>query len=88
MHETLDKQYQTISPEDMNLFRVTDDVDEAVNIVHDHCTGKHVAGKGLPRFQEDEEAEIGEGTRGGIRPRRGGRLRESYRAIQDDEPAI
>ncbi len=88
MRDVLDKQYQTISPEDMDLFTVTDDVDEAVNIVHDHYTGKHVAGKGLPRFHEDEDAAAGEGTRLGIEPRKGGRLRESYRAIQEDEPAI
>ncbi len=68
---TLDEKYHTISPGDFQLFHVTDDVDEAVRIVHDAYLGKLEIGGDLPRFPTDTEAkESGEGTRRGVLPRR------------------
>ncbi len=50
MHGTLDKGYHTISPGDFDLFTVTDDIEEAVEIVD--------------RFMRDSDLEVpvGEGT--------------------------
>lgn len=68
---TLDEEYHTISPADFNLFHLTDDVDEAVNIMHDAYHGTLAVGGDLPRFPSDVEAkESGEGTRRGVMPRR------------------
>ncbi len=38
--ETLDEGFHTISPEDMDLFKITDDVDEAVNIIYNYFDPK------------------------------------------------
>jgi uncharacterized protein (TIGR00730 family) len=75
---TLDTRFQTISPEDHDLFHLTDDVDEAVEIVHETAVGKRKAGEWLPRFASDEDVPTGEGTRTGNMPRKGGRLRRDY----------
>lgn len=85
MRGTLAEKYKTISPEDFELFQLTDDVEEAVCIVHEACTGeREIAGK-LPRFPTDEEeARTGEGTRGGILPRRRGLFRRGL--ISEDAP--
>jgi len=73
MRTTLAGKYATISESDFDLFHLTDDVEEAVAIVHDVFTGKRAIGEGLPRFrQDDENRGIGEGTRGGVTPRRSG----------------
>jgi uncharacterized protein (TIGR00730 family) len=78
---TLDKQYHTISPGDFSLFHLTDDVDEAVRIVHDAYHGKLEVAGDLPRFPTDVEAkETGEGTRRGIFPRQ--------RAVGDNGQSI
>ena len=78
MRKVQDEKFHTISPEDFDLFHLTDDVDEAVQYVHDCFTGKRTAGEKLPRFAEDAQAPAGEGTRLGIEPRKGGRLRKDY----------
>jgi uncharacterized protein (TIGR00730 family) len=78
MRSVLAEQFQTIGTEDFELFHVTDDIDEAVRIVHETFQGKRTAAENLPRFAEDEEADAGEGTRLGIEPRKGGRLRKDY----------
>lgn len=70
IRSTLDEKYHTISPDDLDLFRLTDDVDEAVSIIHDHYTGTRPAGEKLPRFESDESVPTGEGTRTGVRPRK------------------
>jgi len=69
MRETLDQEHHTISSQDMNLFSVTDDVEEAVRIVHETHLGIRQAGAWLPRFAGDEEVLPGEGTRGGLKAR-------------------
>jgi uncharacterized protein (TIGR00730 family) len=69
--KTLDEKYHTISPGDFKLFHLTDDVDEAVRIVHESYVGTMEVAEGLPRFATDIEArESGEGTRRGIFARR------------------
>ncbi len=78
MGSVMAETFRTISVDDFELFHVTDDIDEAVKIVHDTFLGKRMAAKNLPRFAEDEEADAGEGTRLGIEPRKGGRLRKDY----------
>ena len=83
MHKTLDTQFQTISPEDFKLFKVMDDLDEAVEYVHDCHTGKVKHCADLPRFAEDKDDPSGEGTRMGIEPRKGARLRKEYRKPED-----
>jgi len=72
MRQTLDEEHQTISPQDLDLFSVTDDVEEAVRIVHETHLGLRQAGSWLPRFAGDAEVRSGEGTRGGLGPRMGG----------------
>ncbi|MBL9121806.1 MAG: TIGR00730 family Rossman fold protein [Phycisphaerae bacterium] len=69
--KTLDAKYHTISPGDFSLFHVTDDIDEAVRIVHETYMGTLQVAEDLPRFSSDVEArESGEGTRRGVFPRR------------------
>ncbi len=86
IHKSLHDEFQTISNKDFDLFHVTDDLEEAVQIVYDTHIGLRTAGPQLPRFAGDEECMEGEGTRLGIEPRKGGRLRKPY--ITPDEPAI
>ena len=40
MNKSMDEKFQTISPEDMDLFTVTDDLDEAVKIIYDNFDPK------------------------------------------------
>jgi uncharacterized protein (TIGR00730 family) len=72
---TLDERYHTISPGDFNLFHLTDDVDEAVDIVFETHIGKRKAAEQLPRFAGDTAEPSGEGTRAGVPPRQTGILR-------------
>jgi uncharacterized protein (TIGR00730 family) len=89
MRTVMRDEYQTISPADLDLFHLTDDVDEAVRVIHETHLGKRVAAEGLPRFPTDGVEETGEGTRIGIQRRRGGRLRAPYNHVDadDDNPA-
>lgn len=75
MRGTLMQQYRTISPGDFELFQITDDVDEAVQIVHETYLGKRTVAENLPRFASDEADPTGEGTRTGIEPRKAGAQR-------------
>lgn len=84
MRATLAEEYKTISPEDFDLFTVTDDLDEAVNVVHEARIGKRTVAAKLPRFRSDaEETHTGEGTRDGVQPRKGGRVKEQYDLDED-----
>ncbi len=79
MRTVMEQQFHNISPEDFDLFHLTDDEDEAVSIVHETHLGRRRAASRLPRFKTDRvEVETGEGTRLGVEPRRGGRTREEY----------
>ncbi|MAE64245.1 MAG: TIGR00730 family Rossman fold protein [Phycisphaeraceae bacterium] len=64
-------EFQNISPEDMDLFRLTDDVDEAVSIVQECHKQKSWLGPGSPPAISPAAAQpTGEGTRIGIDPMR------------------
>jgi len=83
IRSTLDEEYHTISPDDLDLLRITDDLDEVVRMINDHHSGRERFGRKLPRFEEDEEA-LGEGTRIGVEPRLGGKVKRSYHVRRDD----
>ncbi len=83
MRHTMCDRVQTVVAEDFDLFSLTDDVDEAISIIHDNLTGKRKVAQKLPRFASDEEVQTGEGTRAGVEPRKGGRLREKYEQTGD-----
>jgi hypothetical protein len=76
MRGTLMSEYRTVSPGDFDLFQITDDVDEAVQIVHETFLGKRTVAENLPRFASDESDPTGEGTRAGIEPRKAGAQRQ------------
>ncbi len=57
-----------ISPEDMTLFRVTDDVSEAVDIIHDCYDNKCWLGPKPPEITGPAAQHTAEGTRVGIDP--------------------
>ena len=80
MRKTMHDKFQTVGSEDFDLFTLTDDVDEAVGIIHDSFTGKRKVAERLPRFASDKDVHTGEGTRMGVDPRKGGRLRQAYEA--------
>jgi uncharacterized protein (TIGR00730 family) len=84
MRKVMDQRFGNISPEDFDLFHVTDDVEEAVNVVHETFVGKRKAAGKLPRFVSDEMEPTGEGTRVGVEPRRGGRIRKDYDVRTND----
>ncbi len=85
MQQTMLERFKTVGVEDFDLFQLTDDVDEAVAIIHDNFTGKRKVAQKLPRFvSDDEEVETGEGTRTGVEPRKGGRLREKYEQSSEE----
>lgn len=81
--KTLDQGYHTISPKDFDLFHLTDDVEEAVDIVFETHIGKRKAAEALPRFAGDTMEPMGEGTRGGVPPRKVG-LARTQPEISDD----
>ena len=82
---TMLEKYETISPEDFDLFHLTDSPEEAVRIIHETHTGKRKIAQALPRFEGDEqELKTGEGTRVGVEHRRGGRARQSYQVTDED----
>ena len=86
MRATLADKFATISPGDFELFHLTDDVDEAVHLIHETCTGRRKIAEQLPRFPTDEEeARTGEGTRSGVSPRKGGLLRRGG-SLSEDAP--
>ncbi len=70
MRTTLAEEFKTISPEDFDLFRVTDDVGEAVRIIADVQAGRHAWAPKLPRFASDPPITEEEGIRQGVHPRR------------------
>jgi len=67
-----------IDERDFELFHLTDDPEEAVQIIYESHIGARPVAEGLPRFEADEVEQTGEGTRVGIERRKGGRLRNGY----------
>ena len=78
MREVLDERFHTIAPEDFELFHLTDDVQEAVTLVHETFLGKRRCAERLPRFDCDEDVPTGEGTRLGVDSRTAGPARRTY----------
>lgn len=86
MKETMRDEYKTISPEDFDLFRVTDTVEEAIEIIT-HCHDEQCwIGPDQPDIPAQAAELTGEGTRVGIDPgqafpknrdRRGGKDRRT-----------
>lgn len=74
--------YATISPQDLELVRLTDDPEEAVEIVHDCVVGRRKLETHLPAFPDLDTRTMGEGTREGIKHRR------SAPGMRPDEPGI
>ncbi len=74
---TMAEQFQTIDEADLDLFSLVDDPAEAVAIIHDHTTGRRLAGERLPKVEGEEDEPTGEGTRLGVQPRRRGPKRDS-----------
>jgi len=70
MRTTLAEEFGTISQDDFELFHVTDNVEEAVNIVHEVHAGRRLWAPKLPRFASDPAPTEEEGIRPGIHPRR------------------
>jgi uncharacterized protein (TIGR00730 family) len=71
MRKVLLEEHATVSPQDFDIFSVTDSAEEAVRIVWESHIGKRVVAPELPRFATDEEERVsGDGTRGGRRHRR------------------
>ena len=85
MKSTMLTRYETVAAEDFDLFTLTDDVNEAVDIIYDNYTGKRKVAQKLPRFASDDEVATGEGTRRGIEPRKGGRLKGKYEPTDGDK---
>jgi uncharacterized protein (TIGR00730 family) len=63
-----------VDARDLELFHITDDVEEAVDIIYETHIGMRKAGEQLPRLRGDEVEETGEGTRVGIERRRSRRV--------------
>lgn len=61
IRETMDEAYHTISPEDLDLITLTDDLDEAIQLVHSFLTTE------TPVHEKSQTT--GEGTRPGIKHR-------------------
>jgi uncharacterized protein (TIGR00730 family) len=70
MKETLAERFETIDPQDMDIFRVTDDIDEAAAMVQDAIEGKCDLPRGIPATMPGVAGSpSGEGTRTGVMPR-------------------
>ena len=78
VRSSMQEAFNTISVNDLNMFHLTDDVDEAVQIVYETHIGKRKAAEWLPRFTSDEDVPTGEGTRAGVEPRKGGQRPSPY----------
>jgi len=76
MRGTMLERFGTIGADDFDLFHLTDSVEEAVQVVDEVCRGTRVWASRLPRFSGDEQVMMGEGTRGGVNPRRKGRAKK------------
>jgi uncharacterized protein (TIGR00730 family) len=71
LRTTMAEKFQTISPGDMSLVRVTDDVDEVADYIKECEAGQcWVVRRGMEKPTNDKAQEMtAEGTRYGIRPK-------------------
>jgi uncharacterized protein (TIGR00730 family) len=71
MRSTLQEKYETIGPDDLDLFRVTDDLDEVMTLVKEGMEGKCVLPDSYPATIPGASGSLtAEGTRKGVFPRR------------------
>jgi uncharacterized protein (TIGR00730 family) len=68
-------EHHNIEAQDLNLFHITDDPEEAVDIIYETHIGKRKIAQQLPPFISRAFEETGEGPRVGVERRKGGRLR-------------
>lgn len=75
MRDTMLAKYGNISPGDLSLFQMTDDVDEAVRVIDDYCCRHPEEAEPPARTEEGkappERRRTAEGTLYGQRPHRG-----------------
>ena len=76
--DTMRDGYQTISPGDLDLVHLTDDIHEAADIVMDYVEGRKSAPE---RYSVGQGPDSGEGTREGVKRRASVRM-------NPDEPGI
>ncbi|MEO1129062.1 MAG: TIGR00730 family Rossman fold protein [Planctomycetota bacterium] len=69
VRQTMHQSFATISPEDLDLVRLTDDLDEVVDVIQRHIRGEPVMPEAYPT-PEDGTRPTGEGTRPGVKVRR------------------
>ncbi len=71
MRSTLQEKYETIGPDDLDLFRVTDDLDEVMTLVKQGMEGKCLLPDSYPATIAGARGSLtAEGTRKGVFPRR------------------
>ncbi|MFG0252918.1 MAG: TIGR00730 family Rossman fold protein [Phycisphaerales bacterium JB038] len=71
MRSTLRDEYETIGPDDLDLFRVTDDLEEVVALVREGMEGKCALPDSYPATIPGAGGSLtAEGTRKGVFPRR------------------
>lgn len=80
------KKHQHIESDDLSLFHLTDDPEEAVDIIHETHIGKRQVAQHLPHLVSRAFEESGEGTRVGVERRKGGRMRHDEAAADDPSP--
>ncbi len=80
---TMRDQYQTISPDDLDLFRVTNSIDEAVQIITECFEEQCQLGPAPPDLPPEMTEHTAEGTRVGIDPRTPFPKRAERRSGQD-----
>lgn len=69
LRTTMRDEYRYIGPKDMDLFTVTDDVEEAVKLIGSGCAIQKQANKFHPHPLDPASKTTAEGTRQGIDPR-------------------
>jgi hypothetical protein len=86
IREVMLEKNETISPEDMELFRVTDDLDEAVQFIVDHYHRRFSLGPDPETSDRRALQQSGEGTRMGFEPRRNRRKKASGTTEEKQHP--
>src|SRR5262249_39557846 len=65
MDTTLARDYATIGPKDKTLLKITDDIEEAADIIGDYCAGRPTFAQPYP-IAAPPPRKTGEGTREGV----------------------
>jgi len=72
MCDVMRDRFATISPADVDLLRLTDDLDEAVDMIERYMRGELDMPPGYEPEPDGKARPIGEGTRSGVKVRRSG----------------